>query len=113
MTDTPDPDAAAIQMLRVVSESGFGIISAIQAQARALDELIGMVTSNPHLDQPGAAATLEELRRAQLDLDGVYDMALDATVATWSITELPAGLTIHGDATAPSTPDSDDTPGIR
>lgn len=113
MSELPDPEAAAIQMLRMVSESGFGIISAIQAQSRALNELIGMVTSNPHLNQPGAAATLEELRRAQLDLDDVYDMALDATVATWSITEVPNGLTIPDESGAPSTPDSDDEPGIR
>ncbi|MGH3738498.1 MAG: hypothetical protein ACRDT6_23255 [Micromonosporaceae bacterium] len=110
MTETPDPEAVAVDMLRMVSQSGFGIISAIQAQARALDDLIGMITTNPHLDRPGAAATLEQLRRAQLELDEVYDMALDATVATWSITEVPHGLVIP-DLTDPlSTPDSDDTP---
>ncbi|MGH3715212.1 MAG: hypothetical protein ACRDT4_17370 [Micromonosporaceae bacterium] len=106
MNDTPDAETAAINLLRTVSESGFGIISAIQAQARALDELISLVTTNPQLDQPGAAATLDLLRQAQQELDGVYEMAVDATVATWSITALPPSLD-----DPPSNPDSDETPG--
>lgn len=92
MPEIPDPDAVAINMLRAVSESGFGIIKAIQAQAQALNELITMVQTDPSLNRPSAAATLENLHQAQAELDSVYDLALDATVSTWSITELPDSL---------------------
>ncbi len=108
MPEIPDPDAAAIKMLRAVSESGFGIIKAIQAQAYALNELITMVRTDPVLNRPSAAATLDHLHQAKAELDAVYDMALDATIATWSITELPdsLGTVVPGDPDAAPGPDS-------
>lgn len=94
MPEEIDPDIVAINMLRAVSESGFGIITAIQVQADALDQLIDMVQTDPVLNRPRAAATLDRLHEAKKDLDMVYGMALDATMSTWSLTELPEGLTV-------------------
>ena len=112
MPEIPDPDAVAINMLRAVSESGFGIIKAIQAQAQALNELISMVQTDPSLNRPSAAATLDHLHQARAELDSVYDMALDATVSTWSITELPDALSLPPGSAPPAaeTPPRPETP---
>ncbi|MGH3662120.1 MAG: hypothetical protein ACRDT1_08745 [Micromonosporaceae bacterium] len=106
-----DPQAQAIKMLRAVSQSGFGIISAIQAQSDALNELIQMVEENPLLNRPEAADTLDLLHRAKDDLNAVYDMALDATVETWSITALPDGLTCRRQEPAPEASAEEPTDG--
>ncbi|MGH3656144.1 MAG: hypothetical protein ACRDUA_05750 [Micromonosporaceae bacterium] len=87
-----DPQETAVEMLRAVASSGFGIINAIQAQSAAVDDLVSMAKRNTHISADEVQNTLDLLQLAKDELANAYDLALEATIATWSVTEVPGGV---------------------
>lgn len=92
MATERDPQEMAVEMLRAVASSGFGIITAIQAQSAAVDDLVSMAKRNTHVSAEEVQNTLDLLQLAKDELANAYQLALEATIATWSATEVPGGV---------------------